>query len=103
MPCRHMCTIFQLILHKEGKGRLHSCVIVSARVLLKNLALPVILVINMGQSTSKVYLEGFCDKQYEPVKQKVQEMLDHGAEENLQLCVYVDGKCVIDLRSVCIA
>ena len=51
----------------------------------------------MGQLSSKVYLEGFCDKQFEPVKQKVQEMLDYGCEENIQLCVYVDGKCVIDL------
>ena len=24
-------------------------------------------------------------------------MLKNGAEENLQLCVYVEGKCVIDL------
>ena len=53
----------------------------------------------MGQITSceKIYLRGFCDEKYEPVKAKLQEMLDYGAEENLQLCVYVEGKCVIDL------
>merc|ERR1711884_495313 len=57
---------------------------------------------NMGQATSslsseKVILEGHCDKQYEPVKEKLRDMLKNGLEDNLQLCVYVDGKCVIDL------
>ena len=54
---------------------------------------------NMGQNTSaeKVILEGNCDAQYEPVKEKLKDMLENGLEENLQLCVYVDGKCVIDL------
>ena len=56
----------------------------------------------MGQATSslsseKVILEGHCDKQYEPVKEKLRDMLKNGLEDNLQLCVYVDGKCVIDL------
>ena len=53
----------------------------------------------MGQATSaeKLILEGHCEKQYEPVKEKLLHMLKHGAEENVQLCVYVDGKCVIDL------
>ena len=53
----------------------------------------------MGLTTSseKVILEGYCDKQYEPVREKLKGMLQNGLEENLQLCVYVDGKCVIDL------
>ena len=53
----------------------------------------------MGQQTSKsnVLLDGFCDKNYEPVKEHLHKMLHEGAEENLQLCVYVDKKCVIDL------
>ena len=53
----------------------------------------------MGQNTSseQVILEGNCDEQYEPVKEKLKDMLKNGLEENLQLCVYVDGKCVIDL------
>ena len=56
----------------------------------------------MGQATSslsseKVILEGHCDKQYELVKEKLRDMLKNGLEDNLQLCVYVDGKCVIDL------
>ena len=57
------------------------------------------LFLNMGLTTSseKVILEGYCDKQYEPVREKLKGMLQNGLEENLQLCVYVDGKCVIDL------
>ena len=53
----------------------------------------------MGLTTSseKVILEGYCDKQYEPVREKLKGMLQNGLEENLQLCVYVDGKCVVDL------
>ena len=53
----------------------------------------------MGQNTSseKVILEGDCLEQYEPVKEKLKDMLENGLEENVQLCVYVDGKCVIDL------
>ena len=53
--------------------------------------------LKMGQTASSVILEGHCDKKYEPVKEKVREMLKNGLEENLQLWVYVDGKCVIDL------
>ena len=53
----------------------------------------------MGQSNSaqNVILEGHCEKQYEPVKEKLKSMLTNGLEENLQLCVFVKGKCVIDL------
>ena len=53
----------------------------------------------MGQTTSSrnVSVEGYCDKQYESVKEKLKEMLGNGLEENLQLCVYVEGECVIDL------
>ena len=42
-------------------------------------------------------MDGHCDKNYEPVKKHVEKMLQDGIEENLQLCVYVEGKCVIDL------
>ena len=53
----------------------------------------------MGQTTSSrnVSVEGYCDEQYESVKEKLKEMLGNGLEENLQLCVYVEGECVIDL------
>merc|ERR1739844_100464 len=39
-----------------------------------------------GPSSEKIKVEGVCEKQYEPVK-----------EQNIQLCVYVDGNCVVDL------
>ena len=51
----------------------------------------------MGQTTSKVRLDGFCDENYLPVKEHLENMLKNGAEENLQLCIYVEGKCVVDL------
>ena len=51
----------------------------------------------MGQTRSRDCLHGFCDEKYLPVKKHLEEMLRNGAEENLQLCVYVEGKCVIDL------
>lgn len=53
----------------------------------------------MGQTITKtnVMLDGHCDKEYEPVKKHVEKMLKEGIEENLQLCVYVDEKCVVDL------
>ena len=53
----------------------------------------------MGQSSSsnKIHIGGFCDEQFEPVQEHLLEMLTKGKEENVQLCVYVDGKCVVDL------
>lgn len=52
----------------------------------------------MGQTKSKSYLlDGHCDSGYEPVKQHLEKMLSEGKEENLQLCVYVKEKCVVDL------
>ena len=53
----------------------------------------------MGVAGSKdnFLINGFCDKKYEPVKEHLSKMLQDGAEENLQLCVYVDEKCVVDL------
>lgn len=51
----------------------------------------------MAESSEKVQLRGFCDPDYGPVKKQVEQMLCKGTEDNLQLCVYVNGKCVIDL------
>ena len=57
----------------------------------------------MGQAKSKdILLDGYCDKNYEPVKKHVEKMLKDGAEENLQLCVYVEEKCVVDLYGTAI-
>jgi hypothetical protein len=46
---------------------------------------------------SKVQLHGFCNKEYEPVKSHLERMLRKGTEDNVQLCVYVNNSCVIDL------
>jgi len=50
-----------------------------------------------GSSSEKIKVEGVCEKQYEPVKEHLLEMLTKGKEENVQLCVYVNGNCVVDL------
>ena len=50
-----------------------------------------------GSSSEKIKIDGICEKQYEPVKEHLLEMLTKGKEENVQLCVYVNGKCVVDL------
>jgi len=50
-----------------------------------------------GSSSEKIKIDGICEKQYEPVKEHLLEMLTKGKEENVQLCVYVDGNCVVDL------
>ena len=58
----------------------------------------------MGASSSKenILLDGFCDDKYKPVKEQLYRMLRDGAEENLQLCVYVEDKCVVDLYGTAI-
>ena len=43
---------------------------------------------------------GFCDPKYEKVKKHLENMLVNGSDENFQLCVYVEGKCVIDLYGI---
>merc|ERR1711997_142944 len=50
-----------------------------------------------GSSSEKIKVEGVCEKQYEPVKEHLLEMLTKGKEENVQLCVYVNGNCVVEL------
>ena len=55
----------------------------------------------MGQSSSvnprNVHLSGYCDFRYTPVRNHLKNQLLKGDEKNVQLCVYVNGKCVIDL------
>ena len=58
------------------------------------------LLFNMGQSSSslpssKVF--GYCNFDYLPVRNHFESMILHGYEDNAQLCVYVDGTCVVDL------
>ena len=51
----------------------------------------------MGASTSHPKIEGFCDPKYDKVKKHLEHMIAKGCDENIQLCVYVGGKCVVDL------
>ena len=46
----------------------------------------------MGQGSSHPKIEGFCDPKYEKVKKHFEEMIINGSDENIQLCVYVEGK-----------
>ena len=57
---------------------------------------------NYVSKVSKVLLDGYCHKNYQPVKERLEEMLHDGKEENVQLCVYVDEKCVVDLYGTAI-
>ena len=56
----------------------------------------------MDSKSVKVKLEGYCCKNYQPVKEHLQKMLNSGGEENVQLCVYVKDKCVVDLYGTAI-
>ena len=52
----------------------------------------------MGQKhSSQVKIEGHCDDKFLKVKEHFKEMISKGSDENIQLCVYVNGQCVIDL------
>ena len=51
---------------------------------------------------TKIHLDGYCHKSYEPVKNQLEKMLHEGKEENVQLCVYVNQNCVIDLYGTAI-
>ncbi len=59
-------------------------------------AFPTFRKMGAGQSR-EIILEGFCHPQYQAVKEHLAKMLQDGAEENVQLCVFVKGQCVIDL------
>ena len=37
-------------------------------------------------------VEGLCDPKYEKVKKQLEYMLTKGADENVQLCVYVGSR-----------
>ena len=49
----------------------------------------------MGSSNTKV--EGYCDPNYDKVKEHFYKMVHAGADNHAQLCVYVEEKCVVDL------
>ena len=42
-------------------------------------------------------IQGTCSKQYEAVRSLFEENFRKGHEVNAQLCIYVNGKVVVDL------
>lgn len=42
-------------------------------------------------------VNGFCDENFQAVKDLFASNFESGEEENAQLCVYVGGKLVIDM------
>ena len=47
--------------------------------------------------TLEAKIEGFCDPKYDRVKKQFEKLFTEGVDENAQLCVYVEDKCIIDL------
>ena len=43
-------------------------------------------------------IKGYVDEGFESVRDQLEKMIQSGCEDNLQLCVYLDKKCVIDLH-----
>ena len=54
-------------------------------------------VVTMELASKNVHLGGYCNHEYLSVKKTLLKMLQDKTEENVQLCVYVDGECVVDL------
>ena len=48
-------------------------------------------------SNSGLILQGFCKKEYVPVKEMFESFFKTGREKNAQLCVYVKNEVVVDL------
>ena len=60
--------------------------------------LVILLQVNkMGQKNSQPKIEGFCDPKFDKVKKQFEKLFTEGIDENAQLCVYVEDKCIIDL------
>lgn len=51
----------------------------------------------LAQSSGVAFVEGNVSPGYESVKNMFQENIERGKERNAQLCVYVEGECVVDL------
>ena len=46
---------------------------------------------------TKVSVHGVCEHGFEELQNLFSWHLESGKDENAQLCVYVDGACVVDL------
>ena len=43
-------------------------------------------------------IKGYVAEGFEPVRDQLEKMIQSGCEDHLQLCVYLDKKCIIDLH-----
>ena len=46
---------------------------------------------NIDISQKRGKISGFCDPKYARIKKQLEEMVRAGYDENVQLCVYVEG------------
>ena len=53
-------------------------------------------------SNSGLLLQGYCKKEYAPVKEMFEDFFKSGREKNAQLCVYVRNEVVVDLYGTAI-
>ena len=53
-------------------------------------------------SSKGLFLQGFCKKEYTPVKEMFESFFKTGREKNAQLCVYVKNEVVVDLYGTAI-
>ena len=51
----------------------------------------------LGTVSPSAFVDGSVSPGYESVRSMFQENIIRGKERNAQLCVYVDGECVVDL------
>jgi hypothetical protein len=47
--------------------------------------------------TSPAKFIGHCDSEYAEVREKFELMFKNKVDKNSQLCIWVGGKCVVDL------
>ena len=45
----------------------------------------------------KYKINGFCDPRYMPLQKRFEELFEKGYDQNSQLCMYVDGECIVNL------
>ena len=53
-------------------------------------------------SNSGLLLQGYCKKEYAPIKELFESFFKSGREKNAQLCVYVKNEVVVDLYGTAI-
>ena len=55
-----------------------------------------------SQNANLVQINGYCAKDYQPIKELFVSNFHSGKENNAQLCIYVNDECVVDLYGTAI-